>query len=768
MPSSNVSWGIDIGAGGIKAVKLAREGEGVRVQDFILIPHKRVLTTPDADVGDIVRLSLGSFMTRVGDDLRGAAVVMSVPGHESFSRFAKLPPVEPKGVANLVKFEAVQQIPFEIEDVEWDYQLFANDDSPEVEVGIFAMTKDRIAEKLAQWGGAGLTPDAITVAPVAAFNGMAYDLQFTDKTPGTIILDIGAQATDLIIAEGGRVWVRTFPLGGHNFTEAIQETFKLDYAKAEKLKAEAEQTKYKRHVFQALKPILADLVSEVQRSIQYYQDAHAGAQVERLIGIGSTFKLFGLRKLLSQQLGIDVFRFERFKNDSVEGAAQADFEAASINLVSAYGLAIQGLDLAPISANLIPTSVARDKLWKSKTPWFLTAAGLGLAAGAATFIQPLTLNAPSVNNLPDVNRVTREAQTLASAWQEQSEQLQLTFQPDSALQLLARRDLLASINADLNQLLTFAAQTAASADQSAPTIPAAETYLLDELNLDYIPPGSTIAQTDRDSGGRGGGFGGGRGGRNAPQPDDSAEAEAAGEFGAMRVTVTLLSHSDDRPLFDAAILAWLRNNAERQSAPYTFAGIPIIDNVTRNLARAADSAAPIRPGIPEGPMGGAPGSGRNPGGSPGGGGRDGGFGGGGFGGGGTGGGGFGSGGSAGGGLGGGGLGGGGLGGGGLGGGTGGGAPEPGRGGGPPPARGDGSLDSIAPLPAPEPLFEDQREVHRYTLSWVLQLKENVDPAELPGINANNDADQPDINDPSQAKRDINPEDIQRPNAPKDA
>ena len=68
----------------------------------------------------------------------------SVPGHMAFARFAKLPPVDPKELPKIVKFEAVQQIPFPIEEVEWDYQVFGQPDSPEVEVGIFAITKDKV------------------------------------------------------------------------------------------------------------------------------------------------------------------------------------------------------------------------------------------------------------------------------------------------------------------------------------------------------------------------------------------------------------------------------------------------------------------------------------------------------------------------------------------------------------------------------------------------------------------------------------------------
>jgi len=71
-----------------------------------------------------------------------------MPGNAGLARFAKLPPVEPKKIPDIVKFEAVQQIPFPIEEVEWDYQTFTSPDNPEVEVGIFAITKEKIGNAL--------------------------------------------------------------------------------------------------------------------------------------------------------------------------------------------------------------------------------------------------------------------------------------------------------------------------------------------------------------------------------------------------------------------------------------------------------------------------------------------------------------------------------------------------------------------------------------------------------------------------------------------
>ncbi|MEM1424700.1 MAG: type IV pilus assembly protein PilM, partial [Planctomycetota bacterium] len=434
MPSSNVCWGIDIGAGAIKAIRLERDGDAARVSDFVVVPHKRVLSTPDIVEAEAVRVALGSFLGEYRDQLRGASVVCSLPGHATFARFAKLPPVEAKGVENLVKFEAVQQIPFPSEEVEWDYQVFASEDPPEVEVGIFAVTRDRVNEKLSLWGETGLNPDEITLGPVAAYNAIAYDLEFTESSPGTVIVDIGAVATDLIIAERGRVWIRTFPIGGHHFTEVLAETFKLDYRKAEKLKLEAETSKYKRHIFQALKPILTDLVQDVQRSISYYSETHPNAKLERVIGLGSTFKLLGLRKLMSQQLGMDVYRLEGFKRTNVEGSAAVEFDSVSLNMATAYGLALQGLGMTPIDANLVPTGITRETMWRAKTPYFVAAAVIGLIGGASTFVQPLldSSQTSDFGNDPSVRSLKSQYSALQTSWREIEEQNRLSFLPSNA------------------------------------------------------------------------------------------------------------------------------------------------------------------------------------------------------------------------------------------------------------------------------------------------------------------------------------------------
>lgn len=588
MPSSNLCWGIEIGAGAVKALKLERDGDQVRLVDFIVIPHKKVLSTPDLDQADAIRVALGQLVSQ--RDLSGARVAVSIPGHQSFARFAKLPPVDPKKAPDLIKFEAAQQIPFPIEQVEWDYQTFVSEDSPEVEVGIFAVTRDKIGERLALLSDAGISPDLVTVGPVAVYNAIAYDLNFTEKVTGAILLDIGTVSSDLIIADAGRVWIRTFPLGGHAFTDAIARAFKLDYTKAEKLKRDFESSQHRKQVFQAMKPAFEDLLQDIQRSIQYYKQLHPEANISRMLGIGATFQLPGLRKFLSQRLGMDVVRLDQFHKIGVEGPMGAEFASAAMQLTTAYGLSLQGLGQAPISANIIPTTVVREKVWKSKTPWVAAAAGLSIIAGAATFVRPIldrgAIVQPSQQAKTAVANAKREGQALKTAWEEVGRSQRIGATVVNFQRLLEGREFLPQLVRDVGDMLASAQPQPEILRGDASSIPPSQwrVFELRSMQVDSVssvagPPSS--ATTAQPIPGRGGVQPGERPGRGAPPQrggsggsGGSWSGGGGGDSGLPPIEVTLVvdtPNAEGIPFVTRTIGQWLIANASRPGVPYRIA-----------------------------------------------------------------------------------------------------------------------------------------------------------------------------------------------------
>jgi type IV pilus assembly protein PilM len=417
------------------------------------IPHKKVLTTPDENADELVRLSLGQFISQKA--LEGEHLVMSVPGHAAFARFAKLPPVEPKKVPDIVKFEAVQQIPFPIEQVEWDYQTFVADDSPEVEVGIFAITRDRVREKLGLYGELNVQPEALTLSPVAVYNAMSFDFNLREHEGPLIFLDIGTQATDVIVVEEGRCWIRTFPLGGTHFTEAIASAFKLSYPKAEKLKREAATSKYARQIMQAMRPVFSDLLQDLQRSIGYYQTAHSDQSLTKMVGLGSTFKIPGLRKFLGQQLQLDVVRLDEFRKIQVTGREAASFAENAVNMATAYGLALQGVGLGAIDVNLVPVKALRDQIWHSKTKWFAAAAAIAVAGSLMLLYRPITDRGALTAGGPggNVERVIQQGEQYKNEYQEIQSSSGVGFTAVNMQRLLDHRSLWPHIVTDVGRAL---------------------------------------------------------------------------------------------------------------------------------------------------------------------------------------------------------------------------------------------------------------------------------------------------------------------------
>lgn len=535
---------MEIGAFAIKAIRLEREGDTVRVSDFAVIPHKKVLTTPDLDQDEMVRLSLGQFISQ--KVLEGEHLVMSVPGHAAFARFAKLPPVEPKKVPDIVRFEAVQQIPFPIDEVEWDYQTFAAPDTPEIEVGIFAITRERVQQRLGLYAELGITPESLTLSPLAVFNAMMYDLGLGNDLGGRakalMLLDIGTSATDLIVAEAGRCWIRTFPLGGTHFTEAIAAAFKLSYSKAEKLKEEAATSKYAKQIMQAMRPVFSDLLQDVQRSMGYYQSLHRDTVLDTMYGVGSTFKIPGLRKFLGQQLQMTVNRLDEYKKIQVTGREAASFAENAVNMGTAYGLALQGVGLAPIDANLVPVKALRDQVWQNKTKWFAAAAAIIIVGAAMTLYRPLVDR--SALNPGGVFQEVDNAISTAEGYQSQFKQAGAESKVGATAINMRRL-------VDYREIWPYLVRDAAAALHAAD--PQAELLVGDVEQLRAIDPGTRrlVALRNLD-------------GTYMPPADGKSTA-------GRRIAVTMDVEFTERGqinFLNDTVAKWLRENAERPGVPY--------------------------------------------------------------------------------------------------------------------------------------------------------------------------------------------------------
>ncbi|HEV3164263.1 MAG TPA: type IV pilus assembly protein PilM [Isosphaeraceae bacterium] len=413
-------WALDVGQAALKALKLvpSETDDKVVAEAFDYVEYPKILSQPDADADQLVREALATFLER--NDIKGCRVAIAVPGQAGLVKFIKLPPVEKKRIPDIVKFEARQQIPFALEEVIWDYQQIGDEEEGSdeeftmAEVGLFAMKRDQINRAILPFTVAGIEVDIVQMGPISLYNYITFDrLKAAAADKGAekgavVLIDIGADNTDLIITDGTRIWQRNVPIGGNHFTRGLTKELKLTFAKGEHLKRNATKAPDPRAVFTAMRGVFNDLASEINRSIGFYSSVNRTTKILKVVGLGNGFKLPGLQKFLQQNLSHEVEKletFDRLVGEEIVSAPQ--FQENLPSFAVAYGLGLQGLAKSQLRTNLLPPEMEQVRMIRRKKPWALAASVLLMLGFSALFIGDWKLWA-KVNN-PALQDATKEA-----------------------------------------------------------------------------------------------------------------------------------------------------------------------------------------------------------------------------------------------------------------------------------------------------------------------------------------------------------------------
>ncbi len=396
-------WGIDIGISALKALRCVVDPatRQVRAEAFDFVEYPKQLSQSDADATELVLEALRTFLSR--NDWRKDKIVISVAGQKGLARFIKLPPVESSKVPDIVRYEAKQQIPFKLEDVVWDYQQIGGGSTEgfalDTEVGIFAIKLDEVRKVLATFDANNVEIAVVQLTPVALYNFALYD-QFEASElnednydpdappPYTVVLSMGTDSTDLVVTNGFRVWPRNIAIGGSHFTKALVKELKMTFAKAEHIKRNAASAEDPQALFRAMRPVFTDLLTEVQRSLNYFtNNVDRNGQIKGICALGNVMKLPGLSKYLAQHLGHPWVKLDRFKR--LTGPGVVDAPVFKENLLAygvCYGLCLQGLGEARMKTNLLPHDIRQFRLIRAKKPWAAVAAALLMLGCAINYL----------------------------------------------------------------------------------------------------------------------------------------------------------------------------------------------------------------------------------------------------------------------------------------------------------------------------------------------------------------------------------------------
>ena len=339
----------------------------------------------ETDVLPYVVVALRDIMREHG--IRPAPLLLSLSGQVVFPRFVKLPPVAREKIAEMIRYEAEQNVPFPIDEVVWDYQLIGDASEGEQHAMIVAVKADNITEAAECVSAAGLEPELVDVAPLALYNCVRYN--YPDLTGCAMVLDIGARSTNLVFIEQGRVFSRTIAVAGNAITQEIAKSFQIGFAEAETLKQEhafvalggvfsAGDDEKADRISKIVRNVVTRLHAEISRSINFYRSQQGGTAPSRVLLTGGSSVIPHMDTFFREKLQVDVEVLNPFIDVQAGVALDPQQVGADVAcLGEVVGLALRRSLACPVEINLMPPNLINIKNFRSRLPFFGLAA-LGL------------------------------------------------------------------------------------------------------------------------------------------------------------------------------------------------------------------------------------------------------------------------------------------------------------------------------------------------------------------------------------------------------
>lgn len=377
MNTHPVCWGIDIGHASLKAVKLQRSGSEVTVLGYAIEP---IIVAEDANRDEAVVNALRNLAMR--EEIHDTPVVSALSGRQVLTRTVNIPAIGKKNLDRMIELEARQQIPGDFDEIEWGYHLSPGADGASNDVALFAVKRELPQDLIGKAQRAGLNLVGVSISSLALYNFIRYDQSFPEDET-VIVLDVGAENTDLVCYQGDGLWMRTLTLSGNDITKAFMKKFRVSFEEAEALKRQAQDSKQSDRIVKVIEGTLNELCGEVQRSLGFYKSQMPSAKLDNLVISGTTFRLPGLPEYLAERLRYTVNILEDLARVKVApGLDRSHFMHDLASLGVAMGLALQGVGAAHAAVDLMPSAAQLERVLHAKR-WaaVVAAAALAVAIG---------------------------------------------------------------------------------------------------------------------------------------------------------------------------------------------------------------------------------------------------------------------------------------------------------------------------------------------------------------------------------------------------
>ena len=317
--------GIDIGSSSVKMVHL-KEAKGsyhLANLGLALLPAEAIVDNAIMDSSSIVQ-AIKSLVE--SQKLKTKNVAASVSGHSVIIRKIQLPIMTEEEMEASIQWEAEQYIPFEISEVNLDFQILGPDpnDASLMNVILVAAKKDFVNDYVALFKECGLNPLVMDIDCFAVENVYEVNYGVTDEEIVALI-DMGASSMNVNVLRGGMsVFTRDIQIGGNAYNEDIQKRLGLNFEDAETVKLGGEVADVSPEaVAELIEAATENLTQEVQRSIDFFSATSADEKVQKVFITGGVSKVPAVKTSLERRLGVAVHLIDPWRQIS---ASEKEFD----------------------------------------------------------------------------------------------------------------------------------------------------------------------------------------------------------------------------------------------------------------------------------------------------------------------------------------------------------------------------------------------------------------------------------------------------------
>lgn len=336
-PKAPESGALDIGSNTIKLCQVVGTANNLQLFRFVTCP------TPAAAIKDgaiMESSSLGEAIREMisENNLGVKRVVTSVAGQQVVIRPIPMPRMPPKELSQAIQFEAERYLPYSVTEAQVSGSIISDDagDGKNMEVLLIAVPKEITEKTKLVISASGVETQAIDIEPLAIYRSLKFSLDEDQLSKTFALINLGAATTSISIFKLGSLrHCRTVSVAGNSFTKAIGQSLNLSFEEAEQIKKEKGVIKVESdsnplaptamRIFNVIDPVLNELVTEVQRSFDYYRSRYRES-LELVVLSGGTARFKNLDAYLGAKLGVHCEVANPFRRIAITRAQEASSE----------------------------------------------------------------------------------------------------------------------------------------------------------------------------------------------------------------------------------------------------------------------------------------------------------------------------------------------------------------------------------------------------------------------------------------------------------